>query len=256
MEQLGQSGPVVAIAGGTRNIGLEIARAILAAGGAVSVCGRDPAQVEVARESLGRPDAAIVTVADCADPDSVAAWASTWESFGRPVDALVYAAGQRVHHRVEDYTPELWRASIEASLSGAFYCTQAFLRQAELPKAGAIVFIGGRSAHKGIPFRSSVVASKLGMVGLARGLALELADRNIRVNVVTPGRIHTDRGAWTSLGDPTLIEHHYKSDVQPDDAPLGPGYPSDIADAVEFLIGPKSRFITGQVLHVNGGTYV
>lgn len=251
-----QAGPLVAIAGGTRNIGLEVARAVLKAGGSVAVCGRDPDQVDVARESLGHSDAVTVSVADVADPEAVAAWAEQWRTFGRPVDALVYAAGQRVHLRIEDYTPELWRASLEASLSGAFYCTQAFLRQPQLPANGSIVLLGGRSAHKGVAFRSSVVASKLGLVGLARGFALELADRRIRVNVVAPGRIHTERGEWTSLGDPSLIAHHYASDVQPDDAPLGPGYPSDIADAVEFLIGPKSRYITGQVLHVNGGTYV
>lgn len=249
------SGHVVAIAGGTRNIGLEIARSVLRSGGRVAICGRDPAQVRSAANQLGDPASVVANVADMADPSAVASWAASWEQFGTPVTALVYAAGQRVHHRVEDFTPDLWHSSLDASLSGAFFCVQAFLRQPQLPEAESIVFIGARSAHRGVPYRSSVVAAKLGLVGLTRGLALELADRSIRVNMVSPGRIHTDRGEWTSLGAPELVAQHYASDVQPDDAPLGAGYPSDIADAVQFLMSREARFITGQELHVNGGTH-
>lgn len=247
--------PLVAIAGGTRNIGLEIARSVLTRGGAVSLCGRDPAQAEVARRSLEGLGDFEVCVLDASDPDAVARWASGWAHFRCPVDAIVYAAVQRVHHRVEDFTPELWRSSIETSLSGAFYCTQAFLRQRVLPDAGSIIFIGGRSAHKGVPYRSSISAAKTAMVGLARGLAVELADRNIRVNVVVPGRLATEQGEWTSIGDPEMIDHYYAMSPKPEAAPLGTGYPSDIADAVHFLISEQARFITGQVLHVNGGTY-
>lgn len=255
MEVTRDAGLLVAIAGGTRNIGLEIARSILAEGGAVSVCGRNPEQAEVARQSLEGLGDFEVCIVDASDPVAVARWAGGWAKFGRPVDALVYAAVQRVHHRVEDFTPELWRASIETSLSGAFYCTQAFLRQGVLPSAGSIILIGGRSAHKGVAYRSSISAAKMAMVGLARGLAIELSDRNIRVNLVVPGRLETEQGEWTSLGDTAMIDHHYAMSPRPDAAPLGSGYPSDIADAVYFLISEKARFITGQVLHVNGGTY-
>lgn len=248
--------PFVAIAGGTRNIGLQVAKEVLASGGAVAVCGSSAAQAERAREELGHTDRCLVSVVDVGDPDAVADWAAQWPRFGRPVDGLVFAAVQRVHERIEDHTPEVWRRAIDISLSGAFYCVQEMLRQPSAPPQGSIVFIGGRSAHHGAPFRSSVVATKAGLVGLARGMALELADRRLRVNVVVPGRIETERGAWTSLGNETLIQEHYASDVQPEDAPLGPGYPEDIADVVGFLLGPRSRYVTGQVIHVNGGTHL
>jgi len=255
MEPTQHSGKFVAVAGGTRNIGLEVARSVLERGGMASVCGRNPEQAEVARKALAGLGSYQVTVADASDPDAVDRWARSWEEFGRPVDALVYSAVQRVHHRVEDFTPELWRTSMETNLSGAFYCTRAFVKQRELPTAGSIIFLGGRSAHKGVAHRSSISAAKMAMVGLARGLAVELADRRIRVNVVVPGRLATEQGDWTSIGDPAMIEGHYASSPPPEAAPLGTGYPSDIADAVEFLISEKARFITGQVLHVNGGTY-
>jgi len=248
--------PFVAIAGGTRNIGLHVAKEVLASGGSVAVCGSSVAQADRARDELGHPDRCMVSVVDVGDPDAIAGWATEWSRFGRPIDGLVFAAVQRVHERVEDHTPEVWRRAVEISLSGAFYCVQAMLRQEVLPAQGSIVFIGGRSAHHGAPFRSSVVATKAGLVGLARGLALELADRRLRVNVVVPGRIETHRGEWTSLGNQELIQEHYATDVQPEDAPLGPGYPDDIANVVSFLLGPASRYVTGQVIHVNGGTHL
>lgn len=250
------TGSVVAIAGGTRNIGLEIARSVLASGGKVAVCGSSESQAEIARKELGSPDRCVVSVVDVGDPAAVAAWGEDWKQLGQPVEALVFAAVQRVHETVEGFTAELWQSSIAVSLSGAFYCVQAFMRQAPAPPSGSIVLVGGRSAHRGAAHRSSVVAAKAGLVGLARGLALELADRRIRTNVVVPGRIQTERGAWTSLGDAKMIADHYASDIQPQDAPLGPGFPEDVVRVVQFLMGEDSRYVTGQVLHVNGGTHL
>lgn len=246
---------VVAIAGGTRNIGLSVARTVLDHGGQVAICGRRGDGVDSALEALAGGDRVSASTVDVSDPADVNRWAADLQRNHPPLTGFVFAAVQRVHERIEDFGPDLWRQAIETSLSGAFYCTRALLPGLAQEEGGSVIFIGGRSAHAGAPNRSSVVASKAGLVGLARGLSLELADRRVRVNVVVPGRIKTERGEWTSDGNPDLIAEHYANGTQPDEAPLGPGYPEDIADVVEYLLSNRSRYITGQTLHVNGGTH-
>ncbi len=127
-------------------------------------------------------------------------------------------------------------------LDGAWLCTRACLESLRKSEAGAIVNIGGMSAHTGAAGRPHVVAAKAGLVGLTRALAHDLAPHAITVNCVVPGQIETQRTSPSA--------HPGRG------SPLGRrGTPEEVAAAVRFLAGPGARYITGQTLHVNGGAF-
>src|SRR6267142_322481 len=113
--------------------------------------------------------------------------------------------------------------------------------------SGAIVNIGGMSAHTGAKHRAHVLAAKSGLIGFTKALAQDLAESGIRVNCVAPGLIDTVRAPGSKPP-----QHHQV--VKSLSGALGT--PEDIAAAVRFLAGPAARYITGQVLHVNGGAYL
>ena len=115
-------------------------------------------------------------------------------------------------------------------------------------KQKLIVNIGGMTGHTGAAHRVHVVTAKAGLVGLSKGLAHELSPRGITVNCVVPGLIDTVR-----IGNPGLAPHHHNKSINL----VGrKGRPDEIAEAVSFLCGGNSRYITGETLHVNGGAYL
>jgi len=133
------------------------------------------------------------------------------------------------------------------TLDGAFHCTKACLPHLKQSGAGAVVNIGGLSAHTGSKHRAHVTTAKLGLVGFTRGLAHDLAPHQITVNLVAPGTINTTRR--TDVPQPS---HHLVNNVLTG----GRGAPEDIAAMVRFLCGPGARYVTGQAIHVNGGSYL
>ncbi len=133
---------------------------------------------------------------------------------------------------------------LSVNLDGAFYTARAALASMIRQRSGSIIFIGSISPFIGIPGQANYAAAKAGLVGLARSLAKEVATRNVTVNVLAPGFIETDM--TNALGEAkggmaALI-------------PMGRiGQPGDIAGVVGFLASDQSRYITGQVLAVDGG---
>jgi 3-oxoacyl-[acyl-carrier protein] reductase len=240
---------VAVVTGAGRNIGRMIALALAEGGAAVVVNARsNRAEAEsVVREIEQRGGRALAAVADVTDAGAVETMiAAATARFGR-IDILVNNAAVRKETPLETMKASEWREILGVILDGAFNCVKSCLPHLKKSNAGAIVNIGGLSAHTGAKHRAHVVTAKAGIVGLTRALAHDLAADRVTVNCVAPGLIDTARNPGTR--EP---QHHQSRNTL-----VGRlGVPEDIAAAVRFLAGPGARYITGQTLHVNGGAYL
>lgn len=243
-------GKVALVTGAGKNIGRATALTLARDGAAVMVNGRsDRAAVEsVVAEITAAGGRASGWVADVSDEAAVAGLvAATTEAFGG-IDILVSNAGLRRQTPLLELSLAEWREIMSVALDGAFLLSRAAVPSMIGRGGGAIVALSGISNHVGTPNRCHVSASKAGLEGLIRSLAVELAPHRIRCNCVAPGAVDTRRGASAgalpqSLGD--------------DGIPLGRKATVDeIAATVRYLAGPEGGYVTGQTLHVNGGMYL
>jgi 3-oxoacyl-[acyl-carrier protein] reductase len=242
-------GRVAIVTGAGRNIGRAIALALAAGGAAVVVNARNNAAEAdaVVREIERGGGRALACLADVADAAAVRAMVeAALARFGR-IDILVNNAAIRDEKAFAAMTLADWRAVMAVILEGAFLCAQACLPALRQSGAGAIVNIGGLSAHTGSKNRAHVVAAKAGLIGLTRALAHDLAADGVTVNCVSPGLIERPR-------DPSLPEpqHHQVNRTLSGRY----GAPRDVASVVRFLCGPGARYITGQTVHANGGAFL
>src|SRR5437763_8198187 len=242
------SGRVALVTGAGRNIGRAMAKA-LAAGGAtviVNVRSNKAEAEQVVREIERDGGKAIAALADVADEEAVVACvADAARQLGR-IDYLINNAALRRERVFEEMSFKEWRDVLGVTLDGAFHCTKACLPHLKASGAGAIVNIGGLSAHTGSKHRAHVTTAKLGLVGFTRGLAHDLAAHQITVNLVAPGTIVTTRRP-----DVAQPAHHLTNNTLTGRR----GAPGEVAAMVRFLCGPGARYITGQTIHVNGGAY-
>jgi 3-oxoacyl-[acyl-carrier protein] reductase len=159
------------------------------------------------------------------------------------LDALVLNAGVYTRATTDALDPADWHEALDINLTGAWYCVKSALPH--LPEGARIVSVSSMMASMGSRHGAHYAASKAGLEAMTRSLARELAPRGILVNCVAPGAIATDMLAGDSPEERKAREKHI---------PLGRvGDASEVAGAVSFLLGPDSTFVTGQVLHVNGG---
>jgi 3-oxoacyl-[acyl-carrier protein] reductase len=243
--------PVALVTGAGRNIGREIALALAAQGLAVAVNVRSSVAEgqAVVNEITARGGQALLCVADVSDHAAVGAMVqSITQHWGR-LDVLVNNAAIRREAALAQLTAQDWHDTLGVVLDGAFFCAQAALPWLKASGQGAIVNIGGLTAHTGAADRVHVVTAKAGLVGLTRALAHDLAPDGITVNCVAPGLIDTVREGSSASAKP---KHHAKHQTLT--GRRGP--PQDVANAVAYLAGSGARFVTGQVLHVNGGAYL
>lgn len=242
------AGRVAVVTGAGRNIGRAIALKLARSGAGVVINARSNAKEadEVVRniEALGGRAASVL--GDVADPKVAEALAATaLERFGR-IDILVNNAALRREKSIIDMTYAEWREVMDVTLDSAFHCVKACL-PALRKDGGAIVNVGGMSAHIGSAHRAHVMTAKVGLVGFTRGLAHDLAADGIWVNCVVPGAIDTPR----PQSSPKPAHHLTHGTITGER-----GTPDDVAALVHFLCTPAAHFVTGQAVHANGGAYL
>jgi len=241
-------GQVAVVTGGSRGIGRAVTLALAAAGGTVIVGYRsdeDAAKATCEQAAFGRGKAMLAKV-DVTAPDQVRDFFDRLEQMAGPPDVLVNCAGIWPAAKAWEMSDEHWRRTMAVNLDGTYYsCKQACLRM--IPRRrGTIVNLSSVSATRGARTgHADYSAAKGGVESLTKSLASELGPYGITVNAVAPGMIRTDMTSQALAAR----EQEYLAQI-----PLGKiGTPEDVAAAVLFLVSPGARYITGQVLHVNGG---
>ena len=242
------AGKVAIVTGAARNIGRAIAVELGRQGAKVVVNVQSSAAEaeETAALVVKAGGQALVQLADVSTPEGAQRLIDAAVSGFGKIDILVNNAAIRRESPFDDLDWQQWRAVMSVILDGAYLCAHAATPYLRKSPAGAVINIGGMSAHGGSAGRAHVLAAKMGLVGLTRALAYDLADNNVTANCVVPGLIDTARGT-SAVGTPA---HHAKHSTL-----LGRrGTPQEVADLVAFLCGPKARYLTGQTMHANGGT--
>jgi 3-oxoacyl-[acyl-carrier protein] reductase len=241
-------GRVALVTGASRGIGRAIAQGLAARGATVVAAARGEhaaATVADIHAGGGRAEAASLDVTDRDAIDAVIA--RLMEQFGR-LDILVNNAGIARDRLLLRMKRDDWDAVIATNLTAAYGCIQAGLKPMLRQRSGRIVNVSSVVGQAGNAGQANYAASKAGLIGLTKAVALEVASRNITVNAVAPGLIETDMTRAVSASAQQTWQERI---------PLGRlGTPEDVAAAVVFLASDEAAYITGHVLAVNGGMYV
>ena len=237
------TGKTALVTGASGGIGGAIAQALHAAGATVALSGTRIAPLEALAADLG--SRAHVLTCDLSDPASVEALPKAAAAAMGSVDILVNNAGITRDNLFMRMSDEEWQSVIDVNLTSTFRLCRGVLRGMMKARWGRIINISSVVGATGNPGQGNYAASKAGMVGMSKSLAAEVASRNITVNCVAPGFITT---AMTDK-----LTEDQKSRILTS-VPAGRmGEASEIAAAVLYLASPEAGYVTGAVLHVNGG---
>lgn len=243
---------VAVVTGGGSGIGRSVAIRWAQAGGTVAVVGRRPEPlaetVALAEEAGGKAIAIPCDVRDAAAVD--AAIDRVAEQFGR-LDALVNNAAGNFVAPAEDISPNGWKAVIDIVLNGTFHCTRAAARHMLPAGSGNILNVIASYAWHGHPGTVHSAAAKGGIVAMTRTLAVEWADRGVRINCIAPGPTETE-GAGAALWPTPEARTRVLSSV-----PAGRfTTPDEVAESAAFLLSERSAYVTGDTLVTDGGQWL
>jgi 3-oxoacyl-[acyl-carrier protein] reductase len=241
-------GQVAIVTGSALNTGSTIAKILARVGAAVVINYRssEAAAEETVKEIEAAGGQVFSYRADVTDPAQVEAMiAATVDRFGG-IDILVNNANVRSYNPLLEITLEEWQATLNTTLNGPFHCVRSCVPHMIKRGKGTIVNIGGGSGHEGVANRCHVATAKAGLAGMTGALATELAPHNISVNCIVPGRVDTNKPASKTAN------RAHRSEI-----PMGrPAAREEIADLVRYLCGDGCRYMSGQMLHVNGARYI
>lgn len=241
-------GKVAVVTGGGRGIGRAICQRLARDGAAVAIWELNEADANETLQLLeSAGHSAIACIGDAADAASVKRCADETRAALGEVNILVNNAGISAFEKFLAISEEAWDRMMRINLKGPFLCTQQFLPSMMESGWGRIINISSSSAQTGAKSMTHYVASKGGVIGFTKGLAIELADTGVTVNNVPPGFVVT----------PMLEESPVDIDGYAQTMPMKrPGKPEDIAGAVAYLASDEANYITGHTLSVNGGRYL
>ncbi|MFN4181659.1 MAG: 3-oxoacyl-[acyl-carrier-protein] reductase [bacterium] len=238
------------VTGGSRGIGRAICLALARAGATVGINYREEQAraEEVKKEILALNARAEIFQADVSDKSQVQTLVENFLQWAGKIDILVNNAGIRQDALFSRMSDEQWDAVLKVNLQGTYYVTKAVLPHMLRNRWGRIITLSSLGPFVGSPGQANYDASKLGLVGMMRSLARELAPKGITVNLLAPGLIESD---FTKDLQERFLDIVLKT------IPMGRfGTPEEVACAVVFLASEEARYITGQTIHINGGTYM
>ncbi len=249
--------PVAVVVGAGRGIGRAVALRLADEGYAVVAAARSSDELDVlAAEFAAAAHAIDCHVLNIAEHAEVGDFIRTVVASHARIDVLVNSAGISYVAPVALADPERAQAVLDVNLTGAFLISRAVVRVMMRQHHGRIVHIGSISADIGAAYNAIYAASKAGVAGLVRSLALEVASLGITVNGVQPGTVHTElfeqtHGARAKIKGISLEEQ--VAVMESDNPQQRLVTPEDIAGAVAFLVGPDAASVNGQMLSVDGG---
>ena len=256
---LGLAGRTAVVTGGSSGIGMATARALLAEGASVAICGRDEGRLASATQSLTAEfgaDRVLARRCDVTREADVAAFASAVGTWRPKLDILVNNAGEGRMATFAETTDEHWRAELELKFFSQIFPVRAFRPLLDKSDAAAILAVNSLLALQPEPYMVCTSAARAGVQSLVKSLATEFAPK-IRVNSVVLGLI--DSGQWQrrfqARNDQTQTRAQWMAELAAGKhIPMGRlGEPDEVARAIVFLVSPAASFVTGATLEISGG---
>jgi NAD(P)-dependent dehydrogenase (short-subunit alcohol dehydrogenase family) len=256
-EHLSLAGKRAVVTGAGRGIGRSIALALAEAGADVAITARSVPELERLTseiETLGRRS--IFAPCDVTDPQQVQQMASTLLAGLGGIDILVNNAGNAGSHKFLDHPDELWHRMLSINLTSVYYVSKAFLPHLVQQRSGRIITIASIASRVGDRYIAAYTASKHGVLGLTRALAVEMLPYNITVNAICPGYVDTpmtDASVQNMVSRTGMSDEEARAYLAKTSPQKRLIEPEEVAALAVFLAQESSKGITGQAINLDGG---